>query len=331
MTRRGALLRLLADGEAHAAEDLAGALGVTRAALATLVDDLDPWGVDVASVPNLGYRLRSPLDLLDRAALEAALAPGTRARAATLEVHEELASTNAQLLARSDLTAGHWHACLAEFQSAGRGRRGRGWIQPFGSGLCLSFAWLFPEPPAALGTLSLAAGVAAVRALDRLGVTGLALKWPNDVLRNGGKLGGILSELRLEAAGPAYVVIGIGLNVRLASRARESIIADGGVRPADLADLAAPPSRTRLAAALIDAFTEAALRFEREGFAPFLAEWIAADALQDRPVEVHRHDRVDSGTARGITPEGALRIEIAGRIDEVTAGEVSLRRAGACC
>ena len=324
MTASSALVRLLADGEPHPAEALASGLGLAPSALASEVAALPGWGLAPERVGSSGYRLPAPLDLLDATRLEAALGTEVRARLERLEVRDAIDSTNARLLADAGLAAGRTRVAIAEYQSAGRGRRGREWLQPFGSGLCLSLAWLFPEPPAALGALSLAAGVATLRALARHGIGGLALKWPNDVLRNGGKLGGILSELRLEAAGPAYVVIGIGLNVCLPVTLREAIVASGGLAPADLSD-GPLPSRTQLAAALIDELVAALVEFEARGFAPFLPEWSAADALADRRVQVNTAGCIRDGIARGVGADGALRIEIDQRTETLTSGEVTLR------
>jgi len=176
--------------------------------------------------------------------------------------------------------------------------------------------------------VTLAVGVATLRALAQLGLADLALKWPNDVLHAGRKLGGILCELRLEAAGPAYVVIGVGLNVRLPEAARRAIRADGGLTATDLAsalDAAEFPSRVRLAAALIDQLVAMALAFEANGFAPFLSEWRRADALRDRPVRVLAHDSARDGIARGIDTDGLLRVEVDGRLERLAAGEVTLR------
>jgi BirA family biotin operon repressor/biotin-[acetyl-CoA-carboxylase] ligase len=326
MTRRAGLVALLADGELHSGEVLARALGVTRAAIAKQVQSLAGWGLEVEAVARRGYRLGQPLEPIDAAALAARLAPETRARCESLELHEELASTNSHLLAAPAPAPGRFRACLAEYQSAGRGRRGRAWLAPFGSGICLSFAWQYDASPGDLGTLSLATGVAVLRALGRHGVDGLALKWPNDIQRHGGKLGGILSELRFEAAGPAHVVIGIGLNVRLPDAFAAQVALGGGVPPADLADLG-PPSRTALAATLLDSLTAAAARFGADGFAPFAAEWRAADALLDRPVRVHGAGTgaARDGVARGIDARGALRVEFAGGVESLTAGDVTLR------
>ena len=328
MSRRLRLVRLLADGELHSGEALARELGVTRAAIAKQVGALAAWGLQVRRIPRRGYCLESPLDLLDAAGLEVALAAATRARRARLELLPETESTNSALVAMAPPEPGTWLGCLAEFQSAGRGRRGRSWLAPFASGLCLSFGWTLREPPAELAALTLAVGVAALRSLARFEIAGLALKWPNDVLQGDRKIGGILCELRAEAGGPAYAVIGIGLNVRLPSATRAAIVAAGGLAPVDVAEALAPapcPSRSQLAAALLDELVRMALEFEVHGFAPFLAEWQRADALRDRPVRVIAHAATRDGVARGIDGDGSLRVELGGRLERVSSGEVTLR------
>jgi BirA family biotin operon repressor/biotin-[acetyl-CoA-carboxylase] ligase len=205
----------------------------------------------------------------------------------------------------------------------GGARRGRAWLQPYGAGLALSLGWRFAATPATLGALGLAAGVAVLRALARLGVGELALKWPNDVLRGGGKLGGILAELRAEEGGAAYVVVGVGLNVRLPPATRRAIVAEGGVVPADLAER--PPSRTRLAAALVDELVAALAEFAERGLPPFVEEWRRADAYRDRRIEVREAERVREGIARGIDADGALLVEIGSRTERLSAGEITLR------
>jgi BirA family biotin operon repressor/biotin-[acetyl-CoA-carboxylase] ligase len=327
--RRGELVRRLADGRFHSGEALAAELGVTRAAVSKQVRALRAWGLEVESAPRRGHRLAQPLDLLSAAAIRAALAPATLARLRRLDVHDETDSTNSRLLALTDLPAGRFDACFAEFQSAGRGRRGRDWLAPFASGLCLSYAWLFREPPAELSSLSLAVGVAALRALEGCGVAGVRLKWPNDLVADDRKLGGILCELRAEAAGPAYVVIGLGLNVALPEAVRTQIAAagaaTGGLPPTSLVERGPAPSRNRLAVALLEALTAMVDEFEARGFAPFHGEWSHADALAGRAVRVLAQRAERAGIARGIAPDGALLVEIDGRAERVTSGEVSLR------
>src|SRR6185436_7737129 len=127
------------------------------------------------------------------------------------------------LVSRPNPPPGSVDVQLAEFQTAGRGRRGRSWFAPPGGSVCLSLSWSFPEMPRDAGALGLAIGVCVLRALESLGVPNAQLKWPNDVLVADRKLGGILIELRAESAGPAHAVVGIGLNVAIGAALIEKI------------------------------------------------------------------------------------------------------------
>lgn len=328
MSRRLDVLRLLADGRERSGETLATALGVSRAAVWKQVQQLSHWGLDVEAVPGRGYRLVQPVDLLDAAELRAALPELARERLRRLVLADELESTNETLLAEQNLPPGRFDACLAEYQSRGRGRRGRQWLAPFATGICLSVNWCFEEAPPQLGALSLAVGVAIRRALLDRGIAAIALKWPNDLLLGQRKLGGVLVELRAESAGPAYVVVGVGLNVALPAHVR-AVIRETGVEAACLADLglAAMPSRSALAAALIGRLCESLEEFSQRGFAPFREEWSAADALLRRPARVRHGNAVVEGIACGIDEDGALLLETGGVVARFVAGEVSLRPA----
>ena len=286
MSGRLELLSLLADGALHSGEELAAALDVSRAAIWKRVQQLEEWGIALEAKPGSGYQLESQIDLLDAAAIRTKLPSAALERLRNLEVHEVLDSTSDRLLAVQELPPGRFDACLAEFQRAGRGRRGRSWVAPFASGLCVSVNWSYRDAPATLGALSLAAGVAALRALRRLGFAKLSLKWPNDIVHRDGKLGGILIDLRGEAAGPAYFVVGIGINVRLPPATRERLRADG-VDAVDLASLGNAPVRNDAAAVLIAELTQALLEFGARGMTAFADEWQSADALAGRPVRVH--------------------------------------------
>ena len=325
MTRRGELLRLLADGELHSGEKLATRLSISRAAVWKQLRQLGDWGIELQATPGRGYRLAEPIDLLDAAAIRRALPQLAAGRLRHLEVHEELGSTSARLLAVTDLPAGRFDACFAEFQTAGRGRQGRRWLAPFACGLCLSVNWTFRDAPAVLGALSLVAGVATLRALRGLGITGLALKWPNDVVHGHRKLGGILIDMRGEAAGPAYVVVGIGINLRLPAAIRAHLRA-GGIEPIDLSELPGEtPHRNALAAALVNELALALEEFIGRGLAAFADEWRAADALADQPVRILQGSQALEGLARGVDADGALLVDAGGTRRRVLSGEVSVR------
>src|SRR5437762_1526743 len=235
------------------------------------------------------------------------------------------ASTNSVLLERANPPSALSEVFLAEYQTAGRGRRGRAWQASPGGAICLSLSWTFREVPRDLGALSLVIGVCALRALRELGVVGAGLKWPNDLLLGERKLGGVLIELRAESAGPACVVIGIGLNMALGAallqRISESGMAATDLRSAGLAE----PSRNSVAAALVSACLRGLRAFEREGLTPFIAEWQAADALRGRSVDVSAADGIAHGLARGVDVHGALLVETPQGVRRFIAGDVTVR------
>ena len=320
-----ALLALLADGRLHSGESLALALKVSRAAVSKGVEQLRGLGLDVQALPGRGYRLPNPVELLDARRIGAQLERQHCSRLRKIELLFEVDSTNTRLLSAAPPPSGSADACLAELQHAGRGRRGRRWIAPFGAGISLSMAWTFAASLSGLPTLTLAAGVAVVRAARRAGAHGVTLKWPNDIWFNDRKIGGVLTELRTVAGGSAHAVIGVGINVALPPAARREIEA-GGARVAALEDAcAAAPSRNLAAGAILDELLSMLRLFEREGFAAFRDAWAALDALRGRQAQVLMGDTAISGTACGVDPEGALLLETGDGMRRFVSGEASLR------
>ena len=323
-----ALVALLADGRVHSGERLAGALGVSRAAVWKGVGRLRRDGIEIDAQARRGYRLPTALELFERQSIEAQLARQRRGLLRNLEVRFAVDSTNTLLLQRDPPPFGRADACLCELQREGRGRRGRRWIAPFGQGIALSLAWQFRGMPRDLPAMSLASGIAVVRALGRLGARGVGLKWPNDIWLNDAKLGGILIDLRAEAEGPVYAVIGIGLNLQLAPAARAEIAATG-VKVAAVADACvSTPSRNAAAGALLDELLGVLVDYERTGFAPYRDEWSALDALAGRRAVVFTGAERIPGTARGIDSDGALLLDVGGHVRRFLSGDVSLRPEG---
>ena len=326
--RHPSLLLLLADGQLHSGERLAQALGVSRAAVWKGIERLRLRGIEVIAVPRRGYTVPSAVELLDAGRIRAPVAADRAPRLRRLGVEFEVDSTNTQLLAAPPPPFGLADALLSELQHAGRGRRGRHWSAPFGASIALSLGWSFMDAARASPSLSLCVGVAVARALARAGATGIGVKWPNDLWFEDRKVGGVLLEVRAEASGPAFVVIGVGINVVLSVQARAQIEA-AGVRSAAVADACAvAPSRNFIAGAIIDELLSMLAVFERHGFAAFRDEWTGLDVLRDRPAQVLVSDAVLSGTARGVDAHGALRLEREGQIHEFVSGEVSLRAMG---
>jgi len=283
--------------------------------------DIEARGLHVFRVRGRGFRLAEAIELLDAASINAALT--SRRVASRLEVVDECASTNTLLAGRAAAGAVSGTAIACEEQTAGRGRRGNAWHAPIGGGLAFSILWRFSVGAAALSGLSLAAGVACVRACEQLGIEGVQLKWPNDLVHDGAKLGGILIELSGEATGPTAAVVGIGLNVRLPEHVAERV--DQPVT--DLATIAGEaPSRNELLAALLGESARVFGEFERSGFAAFRDEWSRHHAHRDVEVVLTRGDggRIE-GRAIGAADNGALLIETGGRIERYHSGDVSLR------
>lgn len=266
------------------------------------------------------------LDLLDAGAVRAALDLCVAARLAKLEVFSTIDSTNRYLLAAPP-PPGRLDVCLAELQTAGRGRRGRAWIAPPGSGVCLSVGWQFSGLPAEPAALTLAAGVAVRRALERVAGVRIALKWPNDLVFDERKLGGILVELGAEAHGGAHVVVGIGLNVSLPRELAPSL-SDWPRGAVDLTTALgrSPPPRAVLAGALVNELAALLVDYPSHGFAAYRTEWRSADFLRGRAVWLDEPGGARFGTAVGIDAGGALLVEAQGVRRRVVAGEVSVRR-----
>jgi BirA family biotin operon repressor/biotin-[acetyl-CoA-carboxylase] ligase len=319
----------LADGRFHSGEELAKSLAVSRSAVWKAAGALRALGAELQAMRNRGYRLRAATEPLAAAAIKGHLPRDVRERVARLDTRWSIASTNTALLERPGPESGASEVLLAEHQTAGRGRRGRAWLAPPGGAICLSLSWMFREVPPDLGALGLVIGVCALRALKELGVGSAALKWPNDLLLGERKLGGVLIDLRAESAGPAYVVIGIGLNVTLGAEFLKKI-AQTGLAATDLASAGhGAPSRNRVAAGLIGASVRGLAEFEREGLKPFIEEWRGADALRGRPVDVKAIEGTTSrGVARGIDVHGALLVETPHGVRRFIAGDVTVRPTG---
>jgi BirA family biotin operon repressor/biotin-[acetyl-CoA-carboxylase] ligase len=322
MHPRFQLLRLLADGRFHSGEALGAALGVGRSAVWKAARELPALGVEVHAVPGKGYRLAAAFEPLDGERIRAAMRAEPGRLLAGLEVHPSLESTNRYLAQQASKAIPSGTVCLAEHQSRGRGRRGRGWVSPFGANLYASVLWRFGVAPAALGPLSVAVGVAVAEALADVGAQGLGLKWPNDVYWEGRKLAGILIELSGEATGPAVVVAGIGVNANMPPAAGRGIDQPW----VDLQTvLGRTVDRNLLATRLLERLLHRLDAFAREGFAPVRPLWERLDLARGREVVVLDGDVALAGECLGIDETGALLVRTGGSTRRCLSGEVSLR------
>jgi BirA family biotin operon repressor/biotin-[acetyl-CoA-carboxylase] ligase len=317
--------RLLSDGQFHSGTALAGSCGVSRNAVWKAVAGLRTLGLNVHAVANRGYRIPNASELLDAKQISSLLPSEVASRLRTGQCLWRTCSTNLDLLGRVAGPTGSFDFLTAECQTEGRGRRARNWFAPPCGAICLSMSWNFASLPTDASALSLAVGVCVLRALSQVGVSGVTLKWPNDLVVNADKLGGILIELRAEAGGPAYVVIGIGMNVVLGDAVHRQIEASG-TRAADLLGLGVPRAdRNRIVAALIASTVAGLAQYEHEGFRTFAAEWRAADALAGKAVVVSSERGSVTGHARGIDIDGALCLQTRDGLQRFVTGEVSVR------
>ena len=326
------LLRQLADGEIHSGEDLAAAVGLTRARVSQVLKDAEGAGLALDRVKGRGYRLLEAPNFLDTKKVRARLSVHAGARPATLplavEVVDQIESTSSELMRRVQRRDVHRTVLAAEWQTAGRGRRGRTWTAIAGGSLTFSLGWKFEQGAGFLAGLSLAVGVAVVRALEAEGFKDIALKWPNDLIHRHLKVGGILIELNGDALGPTTTVIGVGLNVRLPPAARKDI----PVPVTDLASVAgkkAPPiDRNRLLASLLAELAAVLELYATQGFAPFAAEWQHRHAYQGKPVKLLLPDgAMVTGKVAGVDASGALVLADGPRRARFLSGEITLRRA----
>jgi BirA family biotin operon repressor/biotin-[acetyl-CoA-carboxylase] ligase len=314
------LLRLLADGEFHSGEDMARQLGMSRASVHNALHDVAQYGVLLHSVRGRGYRLSRPLCWLDK---DRILDEVGEARAALcLDILDHATSSNALLLKAASQGAASGSVMAVEWQSAGRGRLGRTWYAGMGEALTFSLLWRFESGLAALSGLSLAVGVAMMRALRELGVDDAGLKWPNDVMLPSGKLAGILLEAQGDMLGPSAVVIGIGLNLAAPAEANKI-----GQAAGDLSACGVTPNRRNEVLGCLLKHLVCMLReFSAQGFTALRKEWETAHIHARRPVELLMPDgKRIAGIALGVTDEGALRMETADGLREFHSGEVSLR------
>jgi len=326
------LLRQLADGQFHSGEDLAARVGLTRARVSQVLKEAEGAGLALERMKGRGYRLLEAPDFLDAKKIRARLAVlaetlGTPLPLA-IEVVDQIESTSSELMRRAQRRDIHQAVLAAEWQTAGRGRRGRAWTAIAGGSLTFSLGWKFEQGAGFLAGLSLAVGVAVVRALEAEGFKDVALKWPNDLIHRHLKVGGILIELNGDALGPTTTVVGVGLNVRLPVAARKDI----PVPITDLASVAgrkaAPIDRNRLLAALLAELATVLDVYAREGFSPFAAEWQHRHAYQGKPVRLLLPDGATvTGKVAGVDASGALVLADGPRRTRFLSGEITLRRA----
>ena len=264
---------------------------------------------------------------LDAEAIRRLLDAETAGRLASFDAFDEIGSTNSYLMQQPRPEPGRARVALTDNQTAGRGRHGRTWVAPRGSGICLSMSYTFGRAPENLPALTLAIGMGVIDALSRHGIGGIGLKWPNDLIAADGKLGGILTEAQAGSGGAMTIVTGVGINVDLGDGLDIAADDRAALGVADLATFASSvPSGDGLAAALIDGLCATFLAYESSGFAAFARRWAGVDWLLGRELTVSTagENRI-AGVGAGLADDGALLVSADdGRLHRVTSGTVEL-------
>ena len=312
------IVDLLGDGEYVSGEVLGDALGVSRTAVWKHLNKLETWGVRIEKVKGRGYRITGGMELLCEQRVIDGMSLPARQLHDSLQILETTESTNSVVRGQIENGAAQGFVCFAERQSGGRGRHGREWVSPFGRNLYMSLSWHFDEGAAALEGLSLAVGVGVARVIASFGLCNVALKWPNDILLDKKKVGGVLLEMMGDPIGRCQVIVGVGINLGMTEDAAID-------QPwADLSSHA-KISRNHLASALLSELLPMLDSYSRVGFPNYHAQWESYDAYRDSPIKLLTPRMTVQGVGRGVTGTGAIQIEVDGVIESYSGGEISLR------
>ncbi|HEB56670.1 MAG TPA: bifunctional biotin--[acetyl-CoA-carboxylase] ligase/biotin operon repressor BirA [Gammaproteobacteria bacterium] len=322
MLDRFELLKLLQDGRFHSGEILAQQLGVTRGAVWKAIKKMaQDFELDIQSVRGRGYRLAMAVEFLDVDKIQAYLKSATDSQISSLEVHTSLSSTNHHVYERARQGVESGYVVIAEYQQAGRGRRGRSWVSPFAQNIYLSLLWRFDFGLARLSGLSLMVAVAVARALYRIAGVEPELKWPNDIQHHGRKLSGNLLEVQGESGGPCAVIIGIGVNTNM-----PTAVEDINQPWTDLSRASGRQvSRNLLSAAILDELVISLMTFAESGLKTFMADWQRWDVIRGKSVRLIFTDHEIEGQAEGVDEQGALLLRNRNGLHRYHMGEVSLR------
>jgi len=303
---------------------LVAQLNLSRAVLWARIEELRRVGYDIAAGPHYGYRLVSSPDALYADDLLARLGP-TQVVGRDIQVFAQTTSTNdvVEKLARDGVKEGA--VVFAETQTKGRGRLGRTWLSPVRKGLWFSVLLRPALRPQEITRLTVMAATALRRAVQTVTGLAVAIKWPNDLLLDGRKIVGILTEMSAEASRVRHVIIGLGVDVNL----------DAAELSGDLHQTAtslkiktgAPLSRAALAVEILRELDADYARLRAGQFPQIADEWEAACITMGRNVTVHTGDRKFQGRAEALDDEGALLVRTEhGHLERILGGEVGLEK-----
>ena len=319
------ILEYLSDGKFHSGEMMAKHFNVSRVTIWNAIAKAEDEGIKIFSVRGKGYKLQQSISLLNEQLIKNAM--GEDGGWFNIKVLDSIDSTNTYL--SKVVSSGYPHASVvaANLQTQGKGRRGRQWQSALGESLTFSFLWRFTQGAAGLSGLSLAVGIALIRAFKKINITNALLKWPNDVLiLDDGvykKLAGILIELQGDTDGQSSAIIGVGINLNISKSQLEKID-----QPAiDIKNLTSEYVDSNVFMAIIIKELATVLSsFESDQFKPFKDEWLSHHAFQEKLIKIMLgNSQTISGKAVDISDTGALIIDTEEGIKSFASGEVSIR------
>lgn len=319
------MISILSDHEYHSGTDMGKSLGLSRAAVWKLMKQLTALGINIDSMTNKGYKTEHVLEFLTTEKIQKHLSAQRLSLLDNFLIFDSIASTNDYLVAytKKNKNKNENVVCFSEYQSAGRGRLGRSWVSPFLSNIYMSLLWNFNVDIAELPGLHIPTGLAVVHALEKITkIQGIQLKWPNDIMWNNNKLGGILIDVSGEYNVSCSAVIGIGLNVNMPQKPLSKI-----EKPWTAINriIDTPVSRNVIAGTLLDFLIAYLIQFSKSGLSKFIVQWKEKDYLKGKKVKVVTGIQSLVGIARGIDNQGGLLLETKNN-DIVTfnSGDVSL-------
>ena len=263
---------------------------------------------------------------LDAAKIKRSLTKSTAKHIHRIEVFSKINSTNTYLKGQLSPPSGQFRVAIAEHQTAGRGRHDRQWISTPGGSLCLSLSYRFSQSSrgfSELSALTLALGIGVADVLSEIGVAGVRLKWPNDLLVGSAKLGGILTETIIRGDSDVMVIVGIGLNIKRSPDLNKDKDAAWALSATCLGEvMSEPPSMERLSELVIESLISECRAFAASGFADYAEQFPVYDWLAGKTVVVDTPDGTVEGTAAGIADDGALLVDTESGRREIHAGTI---------
>ncbi len=317
------LLPLLDHVEYRSGQQLATHFNVTRATIHNCMARIDALGIELERIPGRGYRLCAPLDLLSKKEIVTNLTAEVTACMHAFKCLQQVDSTNNTAFELEQPPSGSFSVVLAENQTAGKGRRGRTWISPYAANIYASVVWSMRRPMHELSGLSPYLAICVVEALHAMGLSGLSLKWPNDIYCNHKKLAGLLIECSGELSGSCKVIAGLGVNVAMKNYRNIEIDQQWTDIKSNMPGWEL--SRSQLAAQLIATVVAGLQAFEKKSVSDMVQRWAHWDLMCDSEVNIISESGVQHGIVRGIDAAGCLLLETKQGIEHIAIGEVSLR------